>query len=189
VEGNLQWTVKYLRRFNPNALTIIGIIPQALFFYFMLNQQFMAAAFMIILSCIDMFDGMIARATNRVTRFGAFLDSTVDRLSDFILIAGFYFAGLISLNLFLTLFVFSYLVSYVRSRAELASNGTIKFDVGLVERSERVIYLFIVLLLEIIWPNATVFGGDLTPKLILILILLSGYTLLQRIIAAYQKLD
>jgi len=167
---------------NPNVLTLIGIIPQALFFYFMHQHQFAAAAAALVFSCIDMLDGLIARATSRVTAFGGFLDSTMDRVSDFLLIAGFYYAGLIRLETFLILLGVSYLISYVRSRAELASNNAIKFDVGLIERPERIIFLLAVVVLQIFLPGYA-------ESLVWILILLSVITLFQRVWMAYRKLD
>ena len=183
IEKRLQGLVAYFKWINPNALTLIGIIPQALFFYFMYNHQFVAAAIALVFSCIDMLDGLVARATNKVSAFGAFLDSTLDRISDFLVIAGFYYAGLINLELFLVLLGSTYLISYARARAELASNNTIRFDQGLIERPERIIFLLIVLVIEIVSPD-----NSWVRLLILILTTLSIVTFFQRVWAAYKKL-
>ena len=183
VEQRLSILGRALAWINPNVLTLIGIIPQALFFYFMLHGQFLAAAIALCFSILDLLDGLIARATNRVTAFGGFLDSTTDRIGDFLLIAGFYFADLISLPIFLTLLMATYLISYARARAELASNNTIKFDVGLIERPERIIFLIIVLILQ--WAYPTV---KLTEPLVLTLTILSIFTFGQRVWAAFRNL-
>ena len=173
---------------NPNALTLIGIIPQVLFFILMQSGALLWAAAALAATSLDMLDGTIARANNRVTKFGGFLDSTIDRVSDFIIIAGFYSASIISLNLATILILVSFLISYVRSRAELASNGTIKFDVGFIERPERILFLFLTLILHVLFPNTQILGFALSEFLILILTVLSVFTLFQRILHAYKNL-
>jgi CDP-diacylglycerol--glycerol-3-phosphate 3-phosphatidyltransferase len=100
----------------------------------------------------DMLDGALARHTGQVTRFGAVLDSTLDRVSEALLLL-----GILIYYLFLTdqppvgiLLVFlaligSLLVSYVRARAEAAG---LECKIGLFTRAERVIVLAIGLLLS-----------------------------------------
>ncbi|HEV8601127.1 MAG TPA: CDP-alcohol phosphatidyltransferase family protein [Patescibacteria group bacterium] len=188
IERRFLGLAKSLSWINPNVLTIIGIIPQVLFFIFMHSHSFTWAAFMLVLSVFDMLDGMVARLSGKVSRFGAFLDSTVDRISDFIIIAGFYASGLIPLELAAVLLAVTYLISYARSRAELASGGEIKFDRGLIERPERIIYMFAVLILHLSLPDTQIYGIALPEFLMLILTVLSVYTLLQRIWYAYKNL-
>ena len=154
----------------------------------MQSGNFPLAAAMLILSPIDMLDGVIARANNKVTAFGGFLDSSVDRVGDFLIIAGLFAGKLISLELAAALLLITFLVSYVRSRAELASNGNIKFNYGIIERPERIIFMLIVVVLHIFLPNASVGEFTLSESLIALLLLLSGITLLQRLSYAYKKL-
>ncbi len=179
----MQGLAKYLKWISPNTLTLVGIIPQLLFFYFMMNHQYIAAAIALAASCIDMLDGLVARALGMVTRFGGFLDSTTDRIADFLLVAGFYAAGLIDLKLAALLLLATYMISYVRSRAELAAEGKMKFDHGLIERPERIIFLLLVLVLQIIFPDS-----NLAVPLIWILTILSIFTFFQRVWHAYKKL-
>src|SRR5258708_169128 len=188
VEKSLTPLARNLSWVNPNALTLIGIIPQALFFIFMRQHHFDYAAVALAFSAVDLLDGAIARTNNQVTAFGGFLGSTVDRISDFILVAAFYAGGLISLLLASVLLVASYLISYVRSRAELAAMGKIKFNYGLIERPERIIFMFLVLILHMFMPHASIGNMPLTEFLIWILAILSIFTLLQRIWHAYKKL-
>jgi len=92
---------------------------------------------------LDMFDGALARYTGRVTRFGAVLDSTLDRASEGVLLValGFVLAGRPSIpgvTLVGVVMLFSFLVSYIRSRAE--SIG-LELKDGFFTRSERVIVI------------------------------------------------
>ena len=173
---------------RPNTLTLVGIIPQALFFYFMNSHQFGWAAVALVFSIIDMLDGALARSQNRVTAFGGFLDSTLDRVADFLIIGGFYVAGLVNLPTTAILLCATFLISYTRSSAGLNSNGKIKFDQGLIQRPERIIFLFFVIILRIFFPTAAFQGLALSEILITILTILSVYTLGERIWYAYKKL-
>jgi phosphatidylglycerophosphate synthase len=189
IEYHLQPLLKHLEGVHPNAITALGIIPQLLFFYFMYQGWYILALLALILSSLDILDGMVARKYGKVTAFGSVLDSTMDRVSDFLILAGFYWGGLFSLKTFLVLLVLSYLISYVRSRAELASSGTVKFDVGVIERTERLVFLGVILLLKIVFPYALISGYRLSGFLSLLLIILSAYTLYQRLRLAYEKLN
>ena len=154
----------------------------------MSSESFLLAASMLILSPIDMLDGIIARANNKVTAFGGFLDSSVDRVGDFLIIAGLYAGKLIPLELTAGLLLVTFLISYVRSRAELASDNKIKFDYGIIERPERIIYILIIVVLHYLFPAVQIAGYGLTEALISLLLLLSVFTLLQRVFYAYKKL-
>ena len=89
---------------------------------------------------MDMLDGPVARATGRATPLGAFLDSFIDRVSDVFLIVSFVNFG-VDWGMVTALVVVSLLTSYTRARAE--SLGVPLEGVGLIERGERVVALFI----------------------------------------------
>jgi len=110
--------------------------------------RFTTAAVALTLSGIcDMLDGAVARA-GVTTRFGAFLDSSVDRLSELLLFAGFvaYFHRVDGSAFFSVLTVFalggSFLISYTRARAEGLG---IECKVGVMERPERFVLLILAL--------------------------------------------
>lgn len=187
-EPRLQGLAKTLRWINPNVLTLIGIIPQALFFILMQKHLYGLAAFALVFSVFDMLDGLIARMNNKTSRFGAFLDSTIDRISDFIIISAFYASGIVGLKLTALLVLASFLSSYARSRGELASGGEIKFNIGLIERTERIVILFLIVVFLIIFPNTGWLGLSLTEILFTVLVMLSFYTFFQRVWYAYKKL-
>lgn len=159
-----------------------------LFFIFVVLKLYILALFMFLGALLDMVDGMVARKQNKVSRFGAFLDSTLDRVSDFFFISAFAFGGIVSWGVTVTLLLLSFLVSYTRSRGELASDGAVSFRVGLVERPLRLGAIFAALLLYMLFPTREIYGNNLAQAIFLILIFLSLLTVAQRILHAWKKL-
>jgi archaetidylinositol phosphate synthase len=187
-EKVLQPVAWSLRLVNPNILTLLGLVFPVIFFVLILNEQYGWALLVLVLNAADMLDGMVARSQGRVTAFGGFLDSTVDRFADFTIIASFAFAGLAGWEIVAPLLMLTYLISYIRSRTELAAKGDLVASVGLIERTERFIVIFLGLLAYTIWPDASVFGHSLITIAFVLLILLSLITVAQRITFAYRKL-
>lgn len=107
---------------HPNALTIVSLFPAILAGFAAANGAFLAAALLFLVSGIlDLLDGELARQTGQSSRFGALLDSTLDRLSDAAIPVGliaFYapFGGVVIIPALVILSGFS--ISYVRARAE-----------------------------------------------------------------------
>jgi CDP-diacylglycerol--glycerol-3-phosphate 3-phosphatidyltransferase len=139
----------YDGRINPNLLTVIGVainIGCGLLFGF--GYFFWAGIILIVANLFDMLDGQVARLSGRVTRFGGFLDSSLDRLSDMVVFIGlmvFYARDTefhSTLNVFLTgaALMGSVMVSYTSARAESLIP---KCDVGFLRRPERVVLLII----------------------------------------------
>lgn len=138
-------------RINPNLLTVIGVsinVGAGLLFGF--GHFFWAGIVLIIANLFDMLDGQVARLSGRVTRFGGFLDSSLDRLSDMVAFVGlmvFYARDTefhSTLNVFLAgaAMMGSVLVSYTSARAE-GLTPDLKCDVGFLRRPERVVLLII----------------------------------------------
>jgi CDP-diacylglycerol--glycerol-3-phosphate 3-phosphatidyltransferase len=137
------------RRINPNVLTVIGVSINVLSgLMFGLGHFFWAGIVLIIANLFDMLDGQVARRTGQVTRFGGFLDSTLDRVSDMSAFVGlmlFYardteFHSTLNVLLAGLAMVGSVLVSYASARAESLIP---KCDVGFLRRPERVVLLII----------------------------------------------
>lgn len=188
-ERTLQPIAKLLKHVNPNALTMLGLVFPVLFFVFVVNEMYAWALVALILNAADMLDGMVARSQGRVTAFGGFLDSTVDRFADFTVLAAFAFAGLVGWEVVAPLIMLTYLISYIRSRTELAAKGKLVASVGLVERTERFIIIFLGLLVYAIWPDALIFGHNLAVATLVLLAALSLITVFQRVMFAYRKLQ
>lgn len=187
VEKTLEPLLKPLSKVNPNVLTMLGLIPPLIFFLAIINHNYILAFFTSILHAADLLDGMVARKFNKVSNFGGFLDSTLDRIGDFLLITPFAFAGIIGWELAAPLLLFAFLTSYIRSRGELA-NKSVSFAVGIIERTERLLIIFIALLLYILIPNVFFAGFNVVEVSFLFLAILSFITVLQRIHHAYKYL-
>lgn len=139
-------------------------------------------------NALDMLDGALARSQDKVTAFGNFLDATMDRISDALCITAFGFGGLVRWEITVALLIVSFLISYAKSRGELASGGQVSFAVGLIERPQRLITIFFALLLYVFFPGASYADFNMIESIFLILILLSIYTFLQRVFLAYKEL-
>ena len=142
-----------LTRVNPNVLTFMGLVVNAwaAFFFGYANadnqrSMFFYAGLIIIGSgFFDLVDGEVARAQNRVTRFGAFFDSVVDRYSDasqFFGLLVFYARGDRFFYVVLTAYVIvsAIMVSYSRARAESLIGSC---RVGFMERPERLVLVIL----------------------------------------------
>lgn len=167
-----------LSRVHPNVLTFIGLLINIWAAFLFSYGRFVSAGLVVIgAGLFDMVDGRVARETNRVTRFGGFFDSVLDRYSDLALLVGLlvYYA---SINRFgyivLTAIVMTgtVLISYARSRAE---NTIPKCKVGFLERPERVVLIIIGAL-----------ANRMAPVL-WVLAVLSNITVISRIIYTWEE--
>lgn len=145
-------------RVPPNVLTILGFLFNVGIAWMISRgpDLFPIAGLLIIVAGIfDLLDGAVARHTNRATRFGALLDSTLDRLSEAVLLFGllWYFVWQqdTSLEVFLifAIIVGSLLISYVRARAEGLG---LDAEVGIMRRTVRILTLSIGLMLSPFGP-------------------------------------
>lgn len=131
---------------NPNFLTFIGFSINLVAAYLFAYDYFRWAGATIFLAGIfDMTDGRVARLAGRVTPFGGFYDSVMDRYSDLCLLIGLLiYYGRISRYLYVSLvamaMIGSVMVSYTRARAESLIPSC---KVGFLERPERVVLIII----------------------------------------------
>lgn len=143
-------------RLSPNMWTGISLMPVLAAVYYLFYQDFLAAAILFIISSfLDLVDGSVARVTGRVSKLGAYLDTVVDRYVEGIIMFGLLFAGLPGFYLpayaWIFLFFFGGLMTtYVKAAAkEKGLTGDRELKGGLLERAERLIVLFIGILLAI----------------------------------------
>lgn len=179
------WIAKIFQKigFIPNHITVlmlltsiaacISIITSNLFWIFGI-LTFLTGIF-------DGVDGALARLTGKSTKFGAFFDSTLDRISEIVLYLGLF----LNSNFFkwgdsfhqaviLVVIFGSLMISYVRSRAENVSESD--FDVGIFARSERLFFLFLITVipLPIVYTIGLIFLGiGVTSTLIYRIIFIS----------------
>jgi CDP-diacylglycerol---glycerol-3-phosphate 3-phosphatidyltransferase len=163
---------------NPNVLTFIGFLINCIAAYLFAYGYFRWAGATIILAGIfDMTDGRVARVANRVTPFGGFYDSVLDRYSDLCLLIGLLiYYGRINRYSYVCLvavaMIGSVMVSYARARAEVLIASC---KVGFAERPERVVLIIIGALFD-----------RMAPVLWLIAVL-SNVTVIHRIFYTRQE--
>src|SRR5580698_6862464 len=171
-------TALALSRVHPNVLTFIGLLINIWAAFLFAAGKFVWAGVVLIgAGLFDMVDGRVARETNRVTRFGGFFDSVLDRYSDLAVLVGLlvYYA---SINRFfyvvLTAIVMTgtVMVSYTRARAE---NTIPKCKVGFLERPERVVLIIIGALFDRMAP------------VLWVIAILSNVTVMHRMIYTWQE--
>lgn len=180
-----RWVVEPIARLlnrigmTPNQLTVLG------FFLSLVNAWLLAVgrlplagALILVFTALDAFDGTLARLSGQVTRFGAFLDSTLDRYVE----AGLFFGLLVYFNrpgnseptyqyLSFLAITGSFMVSYARARAEGLG---LSCKSGWFTRVERIILL-----------SAGLLVGQIRPTLWLLAVL-TNLTALQRMLHVYR---
>jgi CDP-diacylglycerol--glycerol-3-phosphate 3-phosphatidyltransferase len=142
---------------TPNALTLINLALNMVAAYVIATGHFLLGGVLVLVSGLfDLLDGALARFTKQTTKFGAILDSTVDRISEAAILFGLLIwylahAGSLEILLIFAVLIGSFLVSYIRARAE--GLGW-QCQVGLFTRAERVIVLAIGLIIGRIWAHS-----------------------------------
>lgn len=183
IEGLLKKGAAILHKqgITANQLTIAGLVLNLVAACFLLNGQFILGGIMIFIAGAgDVLDGALARHAGTSSPYGAFLDSFVDRYSEFFLYGGLalhYARADQGLYLVLTLGVLagSYAVSYSKARAE---NFIENCGVGIFDRGVRIL----VLLLGTLLPF-------LLPLVLWILCIGSNYTAMERFFHTKKQLN
>ncbi|MEM0351123.1 MAG: CDP-alcohol phosphatidyltransferase family protein [Archaeoglobaceae archaeon] len=157
---------------KPNQITILGLFLGFLAFFLIVQREiFIAAIFVLLSGIFDFLDGIVARTQKLVTDFGGFLDSVVDRYVDILILIAL---GIYGIDWLLIAIAMSgaLMVSYTRARAEKIIE---RCDVGIAERGERMIFLFLSMLTGYIYEG------------ILIIAALSHITAIHRILYTFKK--
>jgi CDP-diacylglycerol--glycerol-3-phosphate 3-phosphatidyltransferase len=182
-----QWLVDL--PLTPNAISIAGLIGNIIAAVLVWQEHYVLAGVAFILgSVMDTLDGRYSRMSGKGTRFGAFLDSTLDRMEEGIVLAAIVMvfakhADDVNAGIAALAAVFSLLVSYTRARAEgLGLDG----KAGIGSRAVRVVILSIGLVLG---GNELIDGLDLLPASIWVLAALGIFTTLQRMWHVRQQLN
>ena len=177
-------TALALSRVHPNVLTFLGLLINTWAAFLFAAGKFRWAGVVLIgAGLFDMVDGRVARETNRVTRFGGFFDSVVDRYSDLGLFVGLlvYYSSIgRPFYIVLTAIVMtgSVMVSYTRARAECTIP---KCKVGFLERPERIVLI-------ILGTVPTWIGlADRMAPVLWVIAVLSNITVIHRMIYTWQQ--
>jgi len=170
---------------TPNLVSLIGLALALLsaFTYAVAQGQplwiLLATILLLASGFCDALDGIIARIYQQASVFGGFLDSLLDRYADAAVYAGVIIGGLCDPGWGLAALVGSMVVSYIRARAEAAE---VKMEsIGLAERAERMLILSVASIAAIFWLPALNIG-------IIMIALLSNFTVLQRGVHVYNSL-
>jgi CDP-diacylglycerol---glycerol-3-phosphate 3-phosphatidyltransferase len=178
---------------NPNILTVVGVainVGSGLLFGF--GMFFWAGVVLIVANLFDMLDGQVARLSGRVTSFGGFLDSSLDRLSDLVVFVGLMVFYARNTEYHSTLNVFlagagmmgSVMVSYASARAESLIP---KCDVGFLRRPERVVLLIIGALST--RPGSQNFFANRMPAVLWVLAIGSYWTFAHRMYHTWREVN
>ena len=171
---------------SANAITIMGlIIGIGAGICIALGHLKLAGVLILIGGSFDMFDGAVARASNKNSPFGALLDSVVDRYSEGIIFLGlaiYCYQEKMIYGLILTCLglISAFLVSYARARAE---GLQLDCKVGLMQRPERVLLLTV----GVLFRNVLIINVSILILALWILVILSHITVFQRVIFALKK--
>ncbi|HJU14008.1 MAG TPA: CDP-alcohol phosphatidyltransferase family protein [Candidatus Nitrosotalea sp.] len=125
----------------------------------------------------DVVDGQVARATGKTSKKGAFLDSVFDKIAEVAIFLGILIGNYSEGYLVLLAITLSLLVSYTRARAE--SLGVQLQGIGIGERAERLLVIAILGMAGAVFLNYAV----------IIVIIIAGITLIQRIVATARKIN
>ncbi|WAC07503.1 MAG: CDP-alcohol phosphatidyltransferase family protein [Thermodesulfobacteriota bacterium] len=168
------------KKINPHFLTIAGLfINIGAGFYLGMGHWITGGCLICLGGFFDIFDGAVARVSNRVTKFGGFLDSVIDRYSDTFLLSGiiWYYIRHEALGyIFLTLIVLmgSLLIPYSRAKAEIFLR---QCNIGLMERAERMILLAL----------GSIF--NIMPVALWVLAVFTHVTVIQRIYYTWKEMQ
>lgn len=165
---------------KPNHLTILGFVLTFIPAFFIAKGFFLLAGIILILvSSTDFLDGQLARKYGMVTSFGAFLDSTLDRISEFILVGAYLYHfrdDLVTALWLYLLLMFSILVSYTRARGEGLG---VSVTAGPMNRTGRLLTYILL----------TILGEKIFIKLMPLFVLLVGFTVVRRCFQLYNSLS
>ncbi len=177
---------------SPNILTFIGVtINVGCGVLFCFGEFFWAGIVLIFANLFDMLDGNVARLSGRVTRFGGFLDSSLDRLSDMVAFLGIiiFYASNTPQHSLLNVtsagigLIGSVMVSYTTARSE---GFGVKANVGFLQRPERIVLLIIGALSTV--PNSTSFFANRMPQVLWVLAIGSLWTFIHRMFFIWKEL-
>ena len=164
---------------SPYQVSVCGFVLNVVTAWLIASDHLVAAGILyLIAGTLDMLDGILARLAGKATRFGAFLDSTIDRVSEGVVFAaiGYRFAlegAAINSAVVVLALLGSFLVSYTRSKAEGLS---VECKVGIGTRAERVVLVAVGLI------------AGLLTQVIYLIAFLTAITIVQRVLLVRHEL-
>jgi len=171
---------KKVQKIPANFITVLSFISSILagigfavhIFWFTLLSLFFIEFF-------DQLDGIVARQQGP-TRFGAFLDSTLDRYGDIVILIGLWHGNYISSWIILVIFIGMFMTSYMRARAEALTDVSFG-GVGILERTDRIPLLLLGVIGQFFYIHSIFIS-------LILLAIGSNITTIQRFLRAYRIL-
>jgi CDP-diacylglycerol--glycerol-3-phosphate 3-phosphatidyltransferase len=167
-------------RFEPNQVTILSFILGAISGFIFYYRMFILGLIVLFVSeILDCADGDLARLKKKISKKGEFLDSFLDRIVEVFVFYGLILTNSSQLMLVGTLtLVWSLLVSYIRSKAELIG---IESDIGVGSRDIRMLIIMLSVLFTPFYANSLYYG-------FIVILALSIITVIQRFFHVYTKI-
>jgi phosphatidylglycerophosphate synthase len=171
--------------FTPNQWTLFSLLPALICFYFLIQENFLFAAFFFAFAAfVDVVDGAVARVQGKTTKKGAYLDTIVDRYIELIVFFGLFLIELpffyLSSKVWVLFCLFgSMMTTYSKAAAKEKLLLETELKGGLIERPERLILLFLILL-------AGIFSLQYTVYLLVLFTVLTNLSAFQRILKAFS---
>ncbi len=158
----------------PHAFTIFSLLVAVVSGYeYGLGRLVEASFFLLLSAVVDMFDGSVARATGKVTKFGAVFDHVLDRYAEFFVIFGMTYSGYVAWTVGIFSFTGMLMASFTRAKAE-SVGGLKSCTVGVAERQEKLLLLICGSLVSYYYPKALEYA-------VLVAGILSHITVIQRL--------
>ncbi len=170
---------------SPNQWTLFSLIPALLTFYFLVKQNFVFAVFFFAIAAfVDVIDGAVARVQGKTTKKGAYLDTIIDRYVELIVFLGLFLIQLpffyFSSQFWILLCLFgSMMTTYSKAAAKEKLLLERELKGGLMERPERLILLFLIIL-------SGIFSLQYLVYLLALFAVLTNLSALQRVLKAFS---
>lgn len=171
---------------SPNGWTFISLIFAIAAAFFIIKNNLLVGAILFLISILlDVFDGAVARATNRVTKFGGFFDTVVDRYIESLIFFSLLFVALpkivFSSQIWLFILLFgSLMTTYIKAAAREKELVNEDLRGGLLGRLERTVIIFLGLIIGNYLPVVLAW-------IILVLAILTNLAAIQRFILARKQ--
>jgi len=175
-------------KLHPNVFTLFSLFFGFFYLLFLIkNNLKLAILFFLFASLLDFIDGAVARASGKVTKFGAYLDTICDRYVEGMVFFGFLFLNLPKIIFPASLWIFlcffgSLMTTYSKAAAKEKEILKEELKKGLLERPERIILILLIMIFAIFNPLISVY-------LLIIFAFFSNFTAFQRIYltSLYQR--
>ena len=163
---------------HPNILTLISFFFSVLFFVFVYSHLYLFAVLSSFGFIFDALDGYVARKKNIASPFGAFLDSTLDRVSDFLVISSFGYAGIARWEIVVPALLTAFLVSYARARGQRLG---VDLKMGFFQRPERLLSIILALVFYMLFSRLEFVSFNVVEVFLLIITFFNFLTFTWRV--------